>query len=182
MQKIVNFGLYTALAVMANMALANPAADLREGDMQKLVFHEAPMASSEAVFFAEDGQELTLADYAGKITLVNFWATWCAPCRAEMPTLSGLQEALGGEGFEVLTVATGRNDRAGMERFFDEIGVENLPMHTDPKQALARSMGVLGLPITVILDREGREIARLQGDADWNSPSAQAVLHAVIAQ
>jgi len=88
---------------------------------------------------------------------------------------------MGGEAFEVVTIATGRNAAPAMKKFFDDIGVENLPLHRDTNSALARQMGVFGLPVTVILDREGREIARLTGDADWNSESARAIIAALTA-
>lgn len=94
--------------------------------------------------------------------------------------LAALQDEFGGESFEVLTLATGRNNPAGIVKFFDEIGITNLPRHQDPKQALARDMGIFGLPITVILDPEGREIARLRGDAHWDSDSAKAIIRALI--
>lgn len=94
--------------------------------------------------------------------------------------LSDLQTELGGEAFEVVTLATGRNAPPAMKKFFDEIGVDNLPLHRDPKQEVAREMGVFGLPVTVILDPEGNEIARMQGDADWSSESAKAILTALI--
>lgn len=155
-------------------------AELREGDMKKLVLHTAAKPVSDAAFTHEDGREATLAEYRGKVVLLNFWATWCAPCRKEMPMLSTLQSELGGEDFEVVTLATGRNPLPAIETFFAEIGVDNLPLHRDPDQKIARDMGVLGLPITVILDREGREIARLQGDAHWNSGSARAILRTII--
>jgi thiol-disulfide isomerase/thioredoxin len=113
--------------------------------------------------------------------VLNFWATWCAPCRKEMPQLSELQAELGGDAFEVVTIATGRNPPQAMQRFFEEIGVDNLPLHMDPKQALAREMAVMGLPITVILNPEGQEIARMRGDADWSSDSAKAIVSALIA-
>lgn len=95
--------------------------------------------------------------------------------------LSELQTLLGGDDFEVVTLATGRNTPPAMKKFFDDTGVDNLPLHRDPKQQIARDMGVLGLPITVILDREGQEIARLRGDADWSSDNAQDILRALIA-
>lgn len=95
--------------------------------------------------------------------------------------LAELQSELGGENFEVVTLATGRNPAPSMTRFFESIGVDNLPLHRDPEQAIARGMGVKGLPTTVILDRQGREIARLEGDADWSSDSAKALLRAMIA-
>lgn len=94
--------------------------------------------------------------------------------------LSQLQRDFGGETFEVLTLATGRNSPAGIQKFFDEIGVDNLPRHQDPRQDVARDMIVLGLPITVIIDPEGREIARLRGEADWSSPSARAIISALV--
>ena len=94
--------------------------------------------------------------------------------------LSELQREFGGETFEVLTIATGRNSVPGIRKFFEEVGVDNLPLYLDPKSALGRDMGVLGLPITVILDPEGREIARMRGDAEWNSDSAKAVIRALI--
>lgn len=95
--------------------------------------------------------------------------------------LSALQAEFGGDAFEVLTLATGRNSPGGITKFFAEAEITNLPQHTDPKQALAREMGVLGLPITVILNPEGQEIARLRGDADWISDSARAILTALLA-
>ena len=81
----------------------------------------------------------------------------------------------------VLTIATGRNTPDGIKRFFADAGVDSLPRHQDPKQALASQMGIFGLPITVIMDPEGREIARLRGDADWSSDSAKAIVQALIA-
>ncbi len=94
--------------------------------------------------------------------------------------LSELQTELGGDSFEVVTLATGRNLPPAMAKFLAKIGVDNLPQHRDPKQAVARQMKVFGLPTTVILDPEGKEIARLRGDADWSSDSAKAVLKALI--
>lgn len=179
--------LYIALSVGAialpTLTLADMAgiADLRQGDMKKLVFHATPKPVSGAEFFLEnEAGKATLADYQGKYVLLNFWATWCAPCRKEMPMLSDLQTEFGGEDFEVLTLATGRNSPAGIVKFFDDTGIANLPQHTDPKQALAREMGIFGLPITLILNPEGQEIARLRGDATWNSDSARAIIAALL--
>ncbi|MCF6315814.1 MAG: TlpA family protein disulfide reductase [Marinosulfonomonas sp.] len=175
--------LYAALALGANSAVADIAGleALREGLMKKLVFHSEPKSVSDKVFTDPDGGKHQLADYQGKYILLNFWATWCAPCRKEMPSLDNLQETLGGEKFKVVTVATGRNTLPGIERFFQEADVTNLPILLDPKQALARDMGVLGLPITVILDPDGNEIARLRGDAEWDTDSAMAIIKALIA-
>ncbi len=182
MRKLLSALLYTALLGLANTGHADVAAAeaMREGDMRKLIFHSAPIASSDVVFISEDGQDMTLADFQGKHVVLNFWATWCAPCRKEMPHLSALQEAMGGDRLEVVTIATGRNPLPAMQRFLAEIEVDNLPLHTDPRQSLARGMGVLGLPVTVILDPDGNEIARMQGDADWSSDNAMAILQTLI--
>ena len=183
MKKVLAALVYTALALGANAALAAdiPTLEaLREGDMKKLSFHAEPKPVAEAAFTLEDGGEGVLADYAGKYVLLNFWATWCAPCRKEMPELSALQAEFGGEGFEVVTLATGRNSPAGIVKFFEKAGVDNLPRHQDAQQRVAREMAVLGLPITVLIDPEGREIARMQGDADWHSDSARAIVAALL--
>ena len=184
MKKIVAAALYMALGLSAIPAHADIAAAeaLRDGDMKKLTFHSAPEPVPTEAFDLEDnGGKGTLADYAGKYVLLNFWATWCAPCRKEMPMLSDLQTEFGGDTFEVVTIATGRNNPAGIVKFFDDIGVDNLPRHQDPKQKLAAQMGIFGLPITVLIDPEGREIARLRGDADWSSDSAKAIIAALLA-
>ncbi|MEL6644538.1 MAG: TlpA disulfide reductase family protein [Pseudomonadota bacterium] len=182
MQLLRSAVLYTALVLGANAALADPALEaMREGDMKKLIFHSEPQAVSAAVFTEPDGTERTLADWEGKYILLNFWATWCAPCRKEMPALDALQQEFGGDDFEVVTLATGRNSLPGIKRFFDEEQITALPILLDPKQAVAREMAVLGLPITVIIDREGREIARMRGDAEWYSDNARAIVAALIA-
>ncbi|MDX8354259.1 TlpA disulfide reductase family protein [Cognatiyoonia sp. IB215182] len=182
MRKLLSALLYTALLSVANPGAADIAtADaMREGDMRKLIFHPEPIASSDVPFMSEDGVEMTLDAYQGKHVVLNFWATWCAPCRHEMPLLSDLQTQLGGDDLEVVTIATGRNPLPGMQRFFEEIGVDNLPLHTDARQSLARSLGVLGLPVTIVLDPEGNEIARMQGDADWASDNAIAIMQTLI--
>lgn len=170
--------LYTAFLIGANPGFAD-VASLRDGDMKKLALHEAPVPLPEVVLLdAEDGEH-SLADYKGKWVVLNFWATWCAPCRREMPSLERLQAAM--PELAVVPVATGRNAVEGIKRFFEEAGVKTLPILRDPQSELARGMGVMGLPVTVILNPEGQEVARLIGDAEWDSDSAKAVLTALMA-
>ncbi len=181
--------LYTALLAGANAAAGtwDPAAveAARAGDMLKLNLVAAKPVPDVAVLDAAGGEH-RLADWRGEWVVLNFWATWCAPCREEMPSLDRLQADLGkggaeNGGLEVVTIATGRNAVPAIERFFAETGVETLPILLDPQGRLAREMGVLGLPVTVILDPEGREVARLLGEAEWDGEDARAVLAAFMA-
>jgi thiol-disulfide isomerase/thioredoxin len=168
--------VYTALVVAANAALAADPAVLsaaREGDMRKLVVHEAPRPVPEAVFLDADDAPHALVDWRGRHVLLNFWATWCPPCRHEMPGLDRIEAELGGPAFAVVPVATGRNPMPAIRRFYAEAGLDHLPVLRDPDQRFARAMAVFGLPVTVVLDPEGREIARLTGDAEWDSPEAR---------
>lgn len=176
----VGAALYIGLGASANAADIASLEALREGGMKKLVFHPEPVAVPETGFTDFDGAAMDLSQYEGKIVVLNFWATWCGPCKHEMPMLSALQSEMGGPDFDVVTLATGRNPAPAMQRFFASVEVDNLPLHRDPQQAIARAMGVLGLPTTVILNRQGQEVARMQGDADWSSDSAKAILRALI--
>ncbi len=180
--------LYTALGLAANLGMSAAAqadtaaiAALREGDMRKLSFHAMPRPVPAAVFLDADGGEHALADWQGRWVVLNFWATWCAPCRHEMPSLERLEAAFGGPDFAVVPVATGRNPVPAIRRFFDETELVLLPILRDPTQAFAREMGVLGLPVTVILNPAGEEVARMTGDAEWDSPSARAIVAALLA-
>ncbi len=166
--------LYTALILGANPACVADVASLLDGDMKKLMLWDAPVDVPEAVLLDATDGEHALADYKGKWVVLNFWATWCAPCRREMPSLERLQAAM--PEIAVVPVATGRNAVEGIQRFFDEAGVTTLPILRDPTSDLAHAMGIMGLPVTVILNPEGQEVARLIGDAEWDSDSAKAVL------
>lgn len=183
--------LYTALALGASLAaglaggLAGPAAaldltPLKQGDMRKLVATDAGTPLSAKLYDPAETPH-PLEDWRGKVVLLNFWATWCAPCRAEMSSLDRLEAEMGGDDFAVLTIATGRNPIPAIDRFFEEEGLQHVPKLRDPKQDFARSVGVLGLPVSVLLDREGREVARLTGDAAWDGEEAKAVIAALIA-
>lgn len=174
--------LYTALALGANGLAAQTIPDaLLSGDMRKIAVHTTPLDVPTVTFLRDDGATKSLADYKGKLILLNFWATWCAPCRKEMPMLSALQTEFGGDDFEVLTIATGRDNAMKIDRFMDGINVKNLPRHQDIGQPLARAMGILGLPVVILINPEGQEIARLIGPAQWDAPEARALIAGLIA-
>ena len=171
-----NAALYLALALGANGAAAQPLADLATGEMAGLAVHEAPREVPAADIQTPDGAPATLPE--GRPAVVNFWATWCAPCREEMPSLAALHEAMGEE-VAVVVVATGRNDPEAAAAFLEEVGATELTDLRDPEGALGRGVGILGLPTTLVLDAEGREVARLQGIAEWDSEEARALLAAL---
>ncbi|MFO7920604.1 MAG: TlpA disulfide reductase family protein [Nioella sp.] len=173
--------LYMALCLGANAVAAEGLEDLLAGDMRAMVLHDSPQEVPEVGFIDADGVEMGLDAFEGQYVVLNFWATWCAPCREEMPSLDALQRQLGGEDFRVVTIASGRNPIPAITRFFDEVGVTELPIYLDGHQTMSRAMGVFGLPTTVVLNPEGQEIGRLRGDADWAGESAVTLMTELIA-
>ena len=142
----------------------------------KFAVHETPQPLPEIRFQDAEGTTLRLEDFRGKTVLLNVWATWCGPCRREMPTLDRLQGELGGPDFMVLALSI---DRAGIDavrKFFGEISVRNLAIYIDATAASASRLGAVGLPTTFLIDREGREIGRLVGPAEWDTPDMIAFL------
>ena len=181
--------LYVALLSGANLVSAQTLSEgaradveaLREGEMRKLVVHSEAVSTPDVSYINADGDETLLSDSDGRVRLVNFWATWCAPCRVEKPSLDALQGSIGGETFEVIAIATGRNDPEAIKTFNADVGVENLSTNLDGRSALARAMNVPGLPVTVVLNRQGEEIARLMGGADWDTESARSIVDYIVA-
>lgn len=179
------------LGLMAFYALLPPGANaqsisdlerLRSGDMARVQLSAIPTVLAAETFEDLSGEAVSLLEYRGKVVLLNFWAIWCAPCRIEMPHLEALNKSLGGQDFAVVTLATGRNNPAAITRFFDQIGAETLPSYVDPQSKVAGAAEVRGLPVTLLLDRQGRVLARLEGIADWNAADARRLITAVIAQ
>ncbi|UXU75063.1 MULTISPECIES: TlpA disulfide reductase family protein [unclassified Paracoccus (in: a-proteobacteria)] len=174
--------LYTALMIGANPAWSGSIdwQAAQDGGLSRLVPGD-PAPVPEIAFTDPQGGRHSLADYRGKVVLLNFWATWCAPCREEMPALDRLQAEMRGDDFEVVAIASGHNPPPAIDKFLTEAGVSHLPVLLDPRQELARAMGVMGMPVTVLIDREGQEIARLMGGADWSSDAALTLIRQAIA-
>lgn len=133
--------------------------------------HDEPRPVPELRFADGNGRPLALADFRGKVVLLNIWATWCGPCRAEMPTLDRLQAKLGGPDFEVVALSIDRAGMGAVDRFYAEIGVKHLGRYLDVTAKTARDLGAYGLPTTLLIDREGREVARHVGPAEWDTPA-----------
>ena len=127
-------------------------------------------------FLEPDGTARDLADYRGKVVVLNFWATWCAPCVREMPSLDRLQAALGPEGLAVVPLSLDGPTRPRVEPFYKAQNLANLPILFDDRSATFGRFGVGVLPTTIVFDREGREVGRLAGPAEWDAPEALALL------
>ena len=171
--------LYVGLCLMGNPAAADVGrlVALADGELSRIQFHASPRAIDAPAYLDVNGNEASLEDYRGKYILLNFWALWCAPCVKEMPALNRLDGAIDGN-FEVVTLTTGRNARAAVDVFFDDKKLSNLPKLFDPRMNVARAVGALGLPVTLFIDPEGREVARATGDFHWDSPEAQKLIKA----
>jgi thiol-disulfide isomerase/thioredoxin len=140
----------------------------------------APKPVPEIAFFDGAGKEVSLADFEGEVVVLNLWATWCAPCRHEMPSLDRLQARFGGNGLEVIALSLDRGDVGKVRDFYDELGIASLAIYHDPKGRAGRELGAPGLPTTIVIDRGGREVGRLLGPAEWDSDEAIAVIEALV--
>lgn len=129
-----------------------------------------------------EGRALTTADFRGKLVLLNIWATWCVPCRREMPTLDRLQARLGGPDFEVVALSIDREGVAAVTAFYEELGLEALRVYVGHPTNAARDLGIVGIPTTLLVDRKGRETGRLVGPAEWDSPEMISFLGEQIAK
>jgi len=161
--------LASAGFLIAGLSAAAVTAALRSERPSGAARSRAP-SPVQLQFENEGGRALNLADFRGKALLVNLWATWCVPCREEMPTLDRLQAQLGGPEFGVLALSLDRGGAEVVRSFFDEIGVTNLSIHLIDIEEVQSEIGLIGLPTTLLLDREGREVSRLIGPAEWDSP------------
>jgi thiol-disulfide isomerase/thioredoxin len=139
-----------------------------------------PRPVPELTFFDEAGNEVMLADFAGDVVVLNLWATWCAPCRREMPSLDRLQAALGEDGLRVIALSLDRGDVAKVRAFFEELEIANLAIYRDPQARAGRELGAPGLPTTIVIDRTGQEVGRLLGPAEWDSDEAFAVIDSIL--
>jgi thiol-disulfide isomerase/thioredoxin len=160
--KLFLAAILAVLAMPVHVAVAAPP--------QRFAIHETPQEVPELRFADGAGRERTLADFRGRTILLNIWATWCPPCLKEMPALDNLQAELGGSGFEVVALSI---DRAGPEvvrQFYERVGVKNLTLYIDETGRAVNNMRAFGLPASVLIDAEGRELGRLIGPAEWDAP------------
>lgn len=138
--------------------------------------HDEPRALPELRFLDNEEYMVSLADFRGRSVLLNIWATWCGPCREEMPSLDRLQARLGGADFVVVPLSIDLDGLAAVRAFYAELGLEQLGIYIDERHMAVPSLGIIGIPTTLLIDPQGREIARKAGPAEWDSPEAVAAI------
>lgn len=170
------FGALAVMALFMSPALGADDGPPVSGSVQNFIVFDEPVPAPQVAFGLEDGSEATFSAFGDRVTLVNFWATWCGPCIRELPSLQALHEELGGETF---AVALFSQDREGWERvnpFLRKLKISEPESYLDSKLKLAQAMGVRGLPVTALMDGEGNIVGQVSGPAEWDTEEALALV------
>ena len=141
---------------------------------------ETPRDLPDIEFFDESNNTITLDKWKGKLIVLNIWATWCGPCRTEMPTLDRLQGKLGSDKFEVVALSIDEVGLRVVQNFFKSINIENLDIYIDPSYQAAGKLRASGLPATILINPNGQELGRLVGPAEWDTPQMIAFFENVL--
>ena len=178
---ILNLLIYVFLFALANQGGAREydfAAinSLKGEELKALIVHQELRDASTETFVDPDGKVVSLGDFRGQVVVLNFWATWCAPCRKEMPTLDNLQGMFAPGTVKVIAVHAGPSQRNDTDRFWADARIRNIESYYDSRLKFASSMGTLGLPTTVLITRDGHEFARLLGDVEWDQEAVVRIL------
>lgn len=175
----------TALVCQLNDDQRAGLASAATGAVQNMLPADPPKPLADLAMKNADDSLMRLGDLRGKLLLVNLWATWCAPCREEMPSLDNLQGALGGDDFEVVTISVDTTDKEKPLGFLKEIGIKNLAFYRDETMTvfnrIRRDGLALGLPATLLIGRDGCVIASMNGPAHWDSDDAKNYVRAALA-
>jgi thiol-disulfide isomerase/thioredoxin len=185
---IYGFGLKRAptgdTACTAALATAKRIAPLAHGEVAAVTMASAPLRLPDLTFEDAEGKPKKLSDWRGKTILLNLWATWCVPCRKEMPALDELQAKLGGKDFEVVAVNIDTRDPDKPKNFLKEANLTRLGYFADPKAKVFQDLKTigraLGMPTSVLVDAQGCEIGTIAGPAEWASEDAQKLIKAAV--
>jgi thiol-disulfide isomerase/thioredoxin len=167
-------------AFFATPALANLGPELVTGGVARFALAKEPRKLPELSFTDADDKPLKLADYKGKAVLLNFWATWCAPCVKEMPSLDRLQAEMGKDRFVVIPLSLDGPSRPKVAPFYADKKLANLGIYFDKGKKVMGALDVSVLPTSILIDGDGRELGRLEGEADWDKPEAIALMKAAL--
>jgi len=174
---LVGFGLYAMGAGQRNQP---DGAILTHGEMAGFEFLNEPRPLARVEFSDSDGNPVMLDEFQGRFVLLNFWATWCAPCIVELPSLKRLSDEMGGDDFAVIAVSTDRKGIGYAREFLAKRGIDAPAVYNDPTSLFAGANRVAVMPTTILIDPEGREIGRLAGAAEWDSDDAQRLIKSVL--
>jgi thiol-disulfide isomerase/thioredoxin len=168
--------------VAAGVLLAAASIARAQEPPKNLVINESPRPLGSLRFEDAEGQARSLADFHGKMVLLNIWATWCTPCRKELPALAHLGAALDNAEFAVLAVSIDHGGAEAVRKLFGALSIDTLPLYVDSSGHALQSARVYGLPTSLIIDRDGREVARIVGPAAWDAAETVAYFRHVVAR
>jgi thiol-disulfide isomerase/thioredoxin len=172
------FVLGIATAVLPLSGNAAP----QDKKLAQFTHNDPPLPAPETEFLTATGETVTLASFRGKVLLVNFWATWCAPCVKEMPSIGRLRDKIADKDFAILAVSEDRKGAEVAVPFLKKLGVENITPYFDTRMSLARGFRLVGMPTTYLIDKEGRIRGSLAGTAEWDSDEAVAMIEKLLVQ
>ena len=168
---IVN--LFFSISAIAESKYAEKTRDIISGELRKFIFSESMEVLPNPLILDANGNMVEIG-YKEDILIINFWATWCAPCKKEMPSLNSLAQNMKYEDIQIITIASGRNSKEAIDGFFDDNNLVNLKKYRDPRGRIAVNYGVTALPTTVVINPTGLEIGRIIGDIDWDTADVRS--------
>ena len=168
---IVN--LFFSISAIAESKYAEKTKDIIRGELRKFIFSESMEVLPNPLILDANGNMVEIG-YKEDILIINFWATWCAPCKKEMPSLNSLAQNMKYEDIQIITIASGRNSKEAIDGFFDDNNLVNLKKYRDPRGRIAVKYGVTALPTTVVINPTGLEIGRIIGDIDWDTADVRS--------
>ena len=156
------------LIIFTYLLTASFSHALEKPDIKNLIILKNPKIYEDVIFKNVNQKNVNLADFKGKLLILNFWATWCAPCREEMPSLDDLQSNRNFNNLKIFPINIGQEDVAKSESFFEELNIKNLDIYFDAPITLAKKFVLRGVPTTILFNKEGKEFARIIGSIDFN--------------
>ena len=158
------------LLIFIFLMVSNVGYALEKPNIKNLALSKNPKIYEEIVFKDSSGEDVSLDDFKGKLLILNFWATWCAPCREEMPSLDSLQSNSNFDNLKIFPINLGQENLSKSDSFFKEIGIQNLDIYFDAPITLAKKLSLRGVPTTILFNKKGEEFGRIMGSIDFNDP------------
>jgi len=158
------------LLIFIFLMVSNIGYALEKPNIKNLALSKNPKIYEEIVFKDSSGEDVSLDDFKGKLLILNFWATWCAPCRKEMPSLDSLQSNSNFDNLKIFPINLGQENLSKSDSFFKEIGIQNLDIYFDAPITLAKKLSLRGVPTTILFNKKGEEFGRIMGSIDFNDP------------